>query len=465
MATRGLHQTFVYAAVDATTERPIDDAKSNHQITAIVGGMLIPVPQDAIHALGAPGLFHANIAVDGPSVSLLGHSTTEGVRIKFLPTVHFDYLPHAAAGEVGGLLLRGHAPGCIEPADGMVPVSHVAKNAISGESFRTDAIDDRVIAANAMHDTVFGPGAISHTVVTDSFRQMLVELLTTSGKAIATDASGRVLLSSGTKDGQVNLRDGVVTAKSADRILTVEDLANAMRSIVTSVKTDVQEATSSLARKSDIPQPTRAEDLLQALADSLLQSELQSLSTAIDSLERATTNAAAQYRNDSALQSTTTQTRFHDISDALFEIHKTLTSRPKVTVAELSDQDGEDVARLKAILSDGPGAKLNASLSGNVEGTINGLTQNAHTELRDDLYNSFTQDRFPEPTGAPGSKASLVEMIHWIYTLYRNGREEFRTPDGKRMEGVRNDAGSTFIARRELTQPDDSTKVSGKWQG
>lgn len=466
MATRGLHNRILYRTCDLSG-RTVDDDPAAHDIQLVVADLLIPVPADARHKL-APGLFAVNASIDGPDVGFLGTTATDSLRIEVVPMVRFDHLHHRPVGEPGGALACGSAAGGIAPKDGMVPVFFVGRDAITGDSLQKDCIGEKQIADNALHNTAFGEGSITHKTFTDGARRMFRELLLAGEKPLQTDAEGRVLLSVGKGDGQLSLSNGTVSAltrSDLDGVFLHTKQQAALVTALESLLNDLLTARlSSLARKADIPRPVTPADLVGALDSSAFATAVtglkevvaQLLDQAGEGLTRV--QVAEEFANADAVQI------LPALRSALQDIAKALAAPLS---ASLRDVAGDDDAaeRLKAILSDGDGGLLNASLAGDIGGFLQGISVSATKELSAAVADALLGTDSPAPTGAPGAKASLRERLDWMYVCQTHPREVFSSPDGKKWEAIKNDAGTTILAKREITEPSPGRVVYGKWQG
>jgi len=456
MATRGLHNQILYRTCDSSG-KTVDDEVENHNITAIAAGVPIQVPVNALHKL-APGVFMLRIEADAPSIGFLGSTTTEGLSVETIPMVHFDYLPQRPVGAQGGMITYGPGDGQVNSTAGAVSVNEVLKNAIGNDSFRQDAIDERVIAENAFHDTVLAPGSIKQDTFDDSVFKVLRHKLNGGDWPLDTDALGRVKISCGNKPGQIEAINGVVPAHVTENVsVKPEQITELCKLIASLFDVTVEQRLQDIARKSDIPAGLTQEDVAQAIDDkSITGAELTVIKNSLTKLSHQVGVGFFEANQD--LEST-----YQMLDDHLDDIVKTAISTNKKLdepldaniVSICSDQ--AVAVLLHKLFAGGEKINLHANLAGDILGEGGLIASESLANIMGQIRIALTEDTYPEKSGVPGARSSLADKITYIFMCLRN---ELRKSDDKLM--LMNDGGTACVGQRNISKPDGITTVEGK---
>lgn len=456
MATRGLHNQILYRTCDSSG-KTVDDEVENHNILAIAAGLPIQVPVNALHKL-APGVFMLRIEADAPSIGFLGSTATEGLSVETIPMVNFDYLPHRPVGAQGGMITYGPGDGQVNSTAGAVSVNEVLKNAIGNDSFRQDAIDERVIAENAFHDTVLAPGSIKQDTFDDSVFKVLRNKLIGGDWPLDTDALGRVKISCGNKPGQIEATNGVVPAHVTENVsVKPEQITSLCKLIASLVDVTVEQRLQDIARKSDIPAGLTQEDVAQAIDEkSKTGAERVANREATIQLSRQIDSAFVETNEHLESSNRITDERLTSILRTVASSNKKLDEPLDANLVSICSDQAVAVL-LHKLFAGGEKVNLHANLAGDILGEGGLISKESLDAIRTQIVMALTEDTYPEKSGVPGARSSLSDKITYIFMCLRN---ELRKSDDKLM--LMNDGGTACVGQRKIEKPDGITTVEGK---
>lgn len=456
MATRGLHNQILYRTCDSSG-KTVDDETANHNITAIAAGVPIQVPVNALHKL-APGVFMLRIEADAPSIGFLGSTTTEGLSVEAIPMVHFDYLPQRPVGAQGGMITYGPGDGQVNSTAGAVSVNEVLKNAIGNDSFRTDAIDERVIAENAFHDTVLAPGSIKQDTFDDSVFKVLRNKLIGGDWPLDTDALGRVKISCGNKPGQIEAINGVIHAHVTEDVSVKPEQITALCKLIASlVDVTVEQRLQDIARKSDIPAGLTQEDVAQAI-DEKSKTGAEAVANRESQIQLANKIAEANDTINDHISAVNLQidAKICKVLDSSVSANKKLDEPLDANIVSICSDQAVAVL-LHKLFAGGEKINLHANLAGDILGEGGLIASESLANIMGQIRIALTEDTYPEKSGVPGARSSLADKITHIFMCHRN---ELRKSDDKVM--LMNDGGTACVGQRNTSKPDGITTVEGK---
>lgn len=456
MATRGLHNQILYRTCDSSG-KTVDDEVENHSILAIAAGLPIQVPVNALHKL-APGVFMLRIEADAPSIGFLGSTTTEGLSVETIPMVNFDYLPHRPVGAQGGMITYGPGDGQVNSTAGAVSVNEVLKNAIGNDSFRTDAIDERVIAENAFHDTVLAPGSIRQDTFDDSVFKVLRNKLIGGDWPLDTDALGRVKVSCGEKPGQIDLLNGVVPANVMEYVsVNSAQISSLCKVIASLVDVTIEQRLQDIARKSDIPAGLTQEDVAQAI-DEKSKTGAEAVANRESQIQLANKIAEANDTINDHISAVNLQidAKICKVLDISASANKKLDEPLDANLISICSDQAVAVL-LHKLFAGGEKINLHANLAGDVLGEGGIIPDGCLEDIKHQIVSALTEDTHPEKSGVPGARSSLADKITYIFMCLRN---ELRKSDDKLM--LMNDGGNACVGQRKIEKPDGITTVEGK---
>lgn len=456
MATRGLHNQILYRTCDSSG-KTVDDEVENHSILAIAAGLPIQVPVNALHKL-APGVFMLRIEADAPSIGFLGSTTTEGLSVETIPMVNFDYLPHRPVGAQGGMITYGPGDGQVNSTAGAVSVNEVLKNAIGNDSFRQDAIDERVIAENAFHDTVLAHGSIKQDTFDDSVFKVLRNKLIGGDWSLDTDELGRVKISQGRDAGQIAALDGLVSARVFNCVRVEESQISALCKLIASlVDVTVKQQLQDIARKSDIPAGLTQEDVAQAIDEkSRTGAEVVANREAVIQLSHEIGENSKKIYEELLLLSESMYLESQGVKKIVQEALKKLDEPLDANIVSVCSDQAVAVL-LHKLFAGGDKINLHANLAGDILGEGGIIPDGCLEDIKHQIVSALTEDPYPEKSGVPGARSSLADKIIFSFMCHRN---EIRKSDDKLM--LMNDGGTACVGQRKIEKPDGITTVEGK---
>lgn len=125
--------------------------------------------------------------------------------------------------------------------------------------------------------------------------------------------------------------------------------------------------------------------------------------------------------------------------------------------AQGGSSSGHGVYAAAQSSGDGINASGESDFKGDLDGSIGSLATQAKADVNAEILDVLNTDTFAEPGSAPAATASMVTMVHWVFSQCRNKIIQ----DGS-TQTLRNDADDADIASAAISD-DGTTFIRGKF--